>query len=341
VNAGGRVYIGNLFNGNESISRSGIGSGNKRDDKNNVESVYIGNLNAGSQFTIRVVRKAIRGDGVGGSARGAGTPTLLLRQSFALLVYNANVAGSAPGISTGQRAVTVSAASYGSNRVAVAPNSIAALFAPNLASSNRQANTLPLPTELAGISVYIKDSNGTQHISPLFFVGQGQITYLVPQNAALGFAQVTVKKPDGTTSSETIEIVSYAPGIFTANSSGTGTAAALAYRVRNGLGNYEPVSRIESNGSISPVPIDLSPQSDQVYLLLYGTGIRGHGDLTQVRLQAGGRILPVQAAEAQASFAGLDQVNVLLPRSLIGLGNIKLQLFVKEKRSQEIEIFIK
>jgi uncharacterized protein (TIGR03437 family) len=88
-------------------------------------------------------------------------------------------------------------------------------------------------------------------------------------------------------------------------------------------------------GSCTPAPIDLGAESDQVILLLFGTGIRG-GKSVSVRI--GGLEAPVLGASAQAQFVGLDQVNVRLPRSLIGRGEVELVLTVDGKTANMVKV---
>lgn len=89
------------------------------------------------------------------------------------------------------------------------------------------ATELPQPTALAGVSVMVKDSTNTERASPLFFVGQNQINYLLPAGTQPGAATVTVLKSNQTSAVGGVSVVSVAPGIFTANAAGTGVAAAV------------------------------------------------------------------------------------------------------------------
>src|SRR5580693_10547892 len=61
--------------------------------------------------------------------------------------------------------------------VAVAPGSIASIFGSDLAGTLAQADSVPLSTNLANVSVTM---NGVP--APLFFVGPGQINVQVPWN---------------------------------------------------------------------------------------------------------------------------------------------------------------
>lgn len=79
----------------------------------------------------------------------------------------------------------------------------------------------------------------------------------------------------------------------------------------------EPVVRTV-RGWIEQTPIDLGPETDEVFLVLFGTGIRGRSSLASVRVTIDGVEAPVEYAGPQGEFAGLDQVNVKLPRALYG-----------------------
>ena len=70
------------------------------------------------------------------------------------------------------------------------------------------------------------------------------------------------------------------------------------------------------------MPINLS--SGQVYLVLYGTGIRGAGN--DVSVTIGGLNAPVAYSGPAGSTPGLDQVNVLIPAQLAGSGTVKVIL---------------
>ena len=134
-----------------------------------------------------------------------------------------------------------------------------------------------------------------------------------------------------------------APGLFTANASGQGLAAATVLRVRaDGSLSYEAVSRFDAaQGKPVSVPIDLSNPAEQVFLLLFGTGFRGRSSLGAVGLLVGG--LPVEALYAgpQGDFAGLDQLNLPLPRTLAGRGEVTVVLTVDGKTANPVTVTFK
>ena len=71
-----------------------------------------------------------------------------------------------------------SAASY--DPISLAPDSLVAAFGANLATVVRAAETLPLPTELAGTTVTVRDSQGTSRLASLLFVSPNQVNYVMP-----------------------------------------------------------------------------------------------------------------------------------------------------------------
>ncbi len=124
---------------------------------------------------------------------------------------------------------SVSAASYLANELA--PEAIAAGFGSNLATTTQAAVTTPLPTTLAGVTVSVRDSAGTERLAPLFFVAPTQINYQIPPNTATGAASVTVSNGTAAVALGLLNIVTVAPGLFSANADGQGVAAGVALRV--------------------------------------------------------------------------------------------------------------
>ena len=207
----------------------------------------------------------------------------------------------------------------------LAPESMVAAFGSNLATGSASSNSDPLPTSLLGTTVSVMDSAGTTRQAPLFYVSAPQVIYEVPPGTALGKATVTIKSGGGASSSQQIEVGSVSPGLFTINSAGL--VAANVLRVSNGNQTYEDVYQMDPSGSggIVARPIDLGPSTDTVYLLLYATGLRAAGT-GGVSVKIGGVYAPVLFAGANGQFVSVDQVNVQIPRSLAGRGDVALVL---------------
>ncbi len=237
--------------------------------------------------------------------------------------------------------VNVSAANYRFEELAL--DSIVAVFGRNLANQTMVAQEMPLPYSLDGVAVSITDSRGAIRPSPIFFVSPNQINYQINPDTAPGPATVAVTRGAETLALSSVMIKPVAPGLFTADASGEGLPAAVALRIKaDGKQSYEPILRFDSEqNKYIPIPIDLGAESDQVFLALFGTGIRHRSDTLSVKAKIGDTEVPVANAEAVPNFAGLDQVALRLPRGLAGLGEVVVQLVVDGKAANKVKIFIK
>jgi len=238
---------------------------------------------------------------------------------------------------------SVSAASYKGDSI-LAPESITAAFGSALAIETKLATQTPLPTSLAGTTVKIKDSTGREASAPLFFVSQAQVNYEIPAGLVTGDATVTVTNGAGRVSVGAIKLDAVAPGIFSANSSGQGVAAAVALRVKPDFTQiYEQVVRWDpAQSKFVAIPIDLSNAADSVYLVLYGTGIRGRSSLSAVSAKIDGVDAQVVYADKDLYFVGLDQINILIPQSLAGRNKeVNLVLTVDTKTANTVTVAIK
>lgn len=233
---------------------------------------------------------------------------------------------------------SVSAASY--SGIALARESVVAAYGERLAGVTQSATSVPLPLMLAGSRVLIRDSSGIEHAAPLFFASPTQLNYLIPAAVTSGSATVTVLKSNGELALGAVQINRLAPGIFAANANGQGAAAAVALRVKaTGEQSFEPVTQLDpaSNRFVAR-PLDLGPDGERVYLLLFGTGWRFRRVLNDVSVTIGNATVPAEFAGAQGSLVGLDQVNLLLPRSLRGGGLLNLRLTVEGQTSNNVQL---
>ncbi|MCW5971094.1 MAG: putative Ig domain-containing protein [Blastocatellales bacterium] len=237
------------------------------------------------------------------------------------------IASTTPGISAravqSSQVVTVSAADF---QARIAPDSIVATFGAGLSTTTLAAESLPLPTELGGTTVTVRDSQGRDFAAPLLFVSPAQINHIIPADAVPGAAQITVRSGNGSVVSGAIQIASVAPAIFTANQDGRGAPAATALRLAaDGEQTSEPVETF-ADGRFIPRPINLGPDDERVFLILFLSGLRrtpntdgnnDNGSAENVSVLIGGVLQAPLFAGAQGSFAGLDQVNVEIPRQLL------------------------
>lgn len=138
-----------------------------------------------------------------------------------VLVYGIKSDGAAAPSVTG----IVNAASYSTS--SVAPGEIVAIFGQNLGPASVATNSFGDPAasgaQLAGTEVTF---NGIA--APLVYASTGSIAAIVPfEIAGSGTATMSVTYNGQAASSQNVNVVSAAPGLFSADSSGSGPGAIL------------------------------------------------------------------------------------------------------------------
>ncbi len=95
-----------------------------------------------------------------------------------------------------------------------------------------------------------------------------------------------------------VNITRTAAGLFSADATGKSFAAATLQRNRaDGSVSYEAVAQFDSTrGQIVGVPIAFNP-SDELFLALYGTGLRNRSNLAAIKVRIGG-------VETEVLYAG-------------------------------------
>jgi adhesin/invasin len=197
----------------------------------------------------------------------------------------------------------VNAASFHPNG---APAAIMTIFGRQLSDAIYQATTYPLPTQLGPTRVLV---NGAA--VPLFYVSPGQINFQMPSTTPIGTPQVVVDT-----------------GLLQATSSGY--PAALSF-VDPGL-FVTPDKRASALNQDLSIHTAATPQPAGALILLYLTGnglltpplpdgtaapsspLSPIGGTTQVTI--GGKTAVVMYAGEAPGFAGLSQINAVIPVDL-------------------------
>lgn len=230
----------------------------------------------------------------------------------------------------------VSAASFVGN--VFAPGQMVTAFGTNLATTT--ATSTSLPDQLGGTQVSILDSVGIERFAPLLFVSERQINYLMPEDLAEGAATVIVTNAAATISKELIEIARVAPGLFSANADGKGLAAAVALRVKaDNSQQFESIARFDQlQRRFLDEPLRRASDDEELYLILFGTGFR---HAVSVRAELNGQPVEVVYAGRQGNaseLAGLDQINLRLPKNLRLSGDVVLNVIVDGHRANSLNI---
>ena len=222
---------------------------------------------------------------------------------------------------TSATAVSVSAASFRAEPLA--RGSLASLFCSDLPQKTPQQHYL----------MYIRDSSGTNHeVFRFYGANYNQLNYLLPDDIPTGQAELQLIL-GGKVLYALMSIVDSSPGLFTVNATGQGMPAAVALRVRaDGSQSYEPIT----DG------INLGDSGDRVFIVLFGTGIRhrilrdeyAFAYLDRVRANV------LYAGKNGADYEGLDQVNIEIPRSLAGRGDVDLLLTIDGRTANPVTLRI-
>jgi uncharacterized protein (TIGR03437 family) len=210
-----------------------------------------------------------------------------------------------------------------------APASAVTFFARNMSETNVSAASLPLQNQLGTTTVSITDASGAQFPVQLYYVSAGAVNCYLPDQLASGTATLSVYRDGFLVASGSLTVQPVAPSIFSANANGAGVAAATYVQVMgNTQTSFDAFQCTAGAGTCTAVPINVSTPDSQVYVTLYGTGLRNRSSLTNVIASAAGKTLSVQYAGPQGQYPGLDQINVLIPPTLAGSGLVTLSISV-------------
>jgi uncharacterized protein (TIGR03437 family) len=124
--------------------------------------------------------------------------------------------------------------------------------------------------------------------------------------------------------------------LFPLNSSGL--VAALVLPELSGVQQpLQPVYQL-SGSNIVALPVNVANANEQIYLELYGTGIRNAAAVT---VTVGGVSVPVLYAGAAPGNVGEDQVNIgPLPTSLARSGSVNIILTADGQTANIVNITI-
>jgi uncharacterized protein (TIGR03437 family) len=181
-------------------------------------------------------------------------------------VLNVVVVNPAPGGSSAPTGVTVeniptifgvfNAASY--STATVSPGELVTMFGSNIGP--------PIPATMSIIAGYVTTSLSNVTVSidgvfaPILYVSSNQVTVQVPYEVPIGAGlPVIVTNGSNAPANSVVTVVAQAPGIFTADGTGKGQAAAINTAATSGL--------VTLNSSTNPAKI-----GDTVSLYLTGEG---------------------------------------------------------------------
>ncbi|MCZ6490162.1 MAG: hypothetical protein O7A06_06490 [Acidobacteria bacterium] len=214
---------------------------------------------------------------------------------------------AAPQVGEG---AVVSAASFASQTPA-APGSLVSIFGVAMADATGAADALPLARQLEGTTVLL----GGQTL-PLLFSSAGQINAMIPYDIAVNTQhQLVVRRGTASTVPEPVTLALAQPAIFTLNQSGQGQGLVFV-----------------ATATTSVLADTANPAKAGDVVIIWCSGLGGvdqpvvAGDaapasplartLDEVSVNIGGQNAPVQFAGLSPGFAGLYQVNAVIPEGI-------------------------
>jgi uncharacterized protein (TIGR03437 family) len=222
---------------------------------------------------------------------------------------------------TGQNGAAVTLANAASfDATQIARESIAAGFGTSLSGTTNSSQTIVPPYQIDGVSLSVQGL-----AARLLFVSPGQINFIMPKGVANADSASFTVNNNGLVSSGKVKLVDAAPGVFTADGGGTGTAAAACGMV------------VDNVFQFSNQPCAVSTDTTSGFLIIFGTGWRN----TTTTVTVGGTSLTPAFSGPQGTFAGLDQINVVLPASLAGKGELDMTVSANSIVSATVKVSVK
>lgn len=274
--------------------------------------VNVAGLSAGSYTGELRVSDALVAASVPGSVGQASPVTITVR--LTIQAGGGGGGGSCPPGPAATPSITagavVNAASFVSSALpggAIARGAIFSMFGQNMGPTQLQVATrFPLETTLGCVSIRVTLGSTSVDAIPLAVIAT-QINAIMPSNAPLGDATITVTWNGRTSGSQRVKIVESSFGFFTANQNGMGPAIAQ---------NFESQSSAPLNSPRRPLRRGQRG-------VAYGSGLGGittpdnqpapgGAPRVTVELTLGGKPAVVEYAGRTPGFAGLDQINFVV-----------------------------
>ncbi|HJP92449.1 MAG TPA: lamin tail domain-containing protein [Pyrinomonadaceae bacterium] len=195
----------------------------------------------------------------------------------------------------------------------IAPQSIAMIHGSALAFRTEEARSIGSdpPFELAGTTVKV---NGLP--AQIFYAAPDEVVFAVPNGLANGPAEFVVTNSEGFSSKAVGNISATAPGVFTVSADGRGDAIIL------------------NADTLIAGPFD--PSNGQLRLSIFATGVAG---AKTVSVTIRGRSATVETI-APSNLAGLNEIHVLVPAALSGLGKSTIVVTADGVQSNAVSVVI-
>lgn len=196
----------------------------------------------------------------------------------------------------------------------VARGAVVSTYGPTLADHRESPKPGTWPYHLGGVSIRVTDSKGVARLARMLYAGGGWqiISFMVPPASALGPADVTILRDDGSTTTGQIVITDVAPGLWTGNHESRGEVVGrVTQRLPNG--------RVRVFDAEKPIPLAANVRTT---IRMPGTGFRYVKSRNSVQVTIGGKSVKVVSFGPDTTTPYDDQLTVEIPEALKDAGNV-------------------
>ncbi len=234
---------------------------------------------------------------------------------------------SAPPVIDSGGIVSAAASSPGSP---LAPGGFISIYGAALATGLNVAQTLPFPTDLAGTQAFL----GGKRL-PMHFAADGQVNAIVPFDVPLNTPQLMiVRRGNALSTPEQVVVAQAQPAVF-ATQTNEGRVTLVDGSV------VSATNPATAGGALIIYCTGLGPVSESVPAGTPAPTNRLVTTTNPVTVTVGGRAAQVLFAGLAPSFAGLYQVNVLVPAGVTPGAAVDLVLTVAGRSSNPVTVAVK
>jgi uncharacterized protein (TIGR03437 family) len=229
----------------------------------------------------------------------------------------------------------VSAASF--KPVAVAPGSFISIFGANLATGLSSSPALPLETALGGTLALMGDQ-----LLPLQFTSTGQINAIVPYGMPVNATQqLLIQQSNAYSLPASMTIAVAQPAVFTQDQSGQGAGIIVVVKPDQTQFLATPASPASAGDALVIYCAGLGEVSPAVPAGSAAPTSSLSTTVNTTTAAIGGQPAPVLFSGLAPGFAGLYQVDVLVPPGIASAPNVPVILTVGGISSPPVTVAIK
>jgi uncharacterized protein (TIGR03437 family) len=172
-----------------------------------------------------------------------------------------------------------------------------------------------------------RDAAGGKHFAQLLYVDAGRVDLVVPDQVAPGPALLDLTTIWGRSRTIPVEIRRTAPTILAVNA---GTPVPLGFWTLNRAnGDAAAGGFVECSGSPETCrakEVARPGKGDLLRLVIFGSGLRGAGEVESLRAQLGSTALHVDSVTPVPELPGFDRIELVVPPLVVDWGLLPLVL---------------